>query len=390
MAAAPTILDDGLRTAGPHGGHLRQEPKQKLYFYRPELDALRFAAFLTVFLHHGIYSFSPTFSRFGAFGLSLFFLLSAFLITELLQREKDAKGSISIRSFYVRRSLRIWPLYYGFLLLTWLIGVGFPGHQAPWAFFVSFCLMVGNVYVGRNGFPNNAAGFLWSISVEEQFYLLWPLLNQHCSRRTLQRIAIGTLPLGSLTILILASRPFVSNLTIWTNALVEFQMFAWGVLLSLGLRGRRPNFSYVTRSLFLIAGVVLWIVAARWSGVDDQVFQGVRSVILGYYMVGAGCAAIFLSVYGVQAERVPRPVVYLGRISYGLYVFHALCLDVVSWVLNHTVVAASATHHALYGVCHVVLGLVFTIAISALSYRYFETPFLKMKDRFATVHSRAV
>jgi peptidoglycan/LPS O-acetylase OafA/YrhL len=391
--AMSTILAIDETSASPIEGmpavHTQTHSKHAK-FYRPELDALRCVAFLAVFVHHTLYSMSPVVSRLGAFGLSLFFLLSAYLITELLQREKKLTGSIDIRAFYIRRTLRIWPLYFGFLALTILIGVWFPGHRSPWMFVVSFVFFFGNLYVGERGFPNNSASYLWSISVEEQFYLVWPLLNRRFDARRLAIMALLTFPVSAIAIVLLATRPGATNLSIWANPIVEFQIFAWGVLLALALAGRIPQFSVFRRFALLAGGFALWLVAARWFPIDDAKMPGTTALILGYILVGAGCAALFLSVYGIHKSRVPEVLVYLGKRSYGLYVFHELSLECAGWFLNRFAATSSATHHLVFGVAHAGLGLALTIGVSALSYKYFETRFLRWKEKFAIVRSRAV
>src|SRR6185437_12176413 len=124
-------------------------------YYRPELDALRFFAFLAVLIHHG-----PETPRIGGFGLSMFFMLSAYLITELLTREREQTGTISWRLFFIRRSLRIWPLYFAVVFLL-------ADHRA-WLVLVLFIANWSQADPGRLAAP------LWSLSIEEQFYLFWP------------------------------------------------------------------------------------------------------------------------------------------------------------------------------------------------------------------------
>ncbi|HEY0785621.1 MAG TPA: acyltransferase [Acidobacteriaceae bacterium] len=358
-------------------------------FYRPELDALRFFAFLAVFLHHGIYTFAPLLSVLGGFGLSFFFFLSAFLITELLQRERELTGTIGIRDFYVRRVLRIWPLYFGFLLFAWVLGTVFPSHHISLLFVLSYVLMLGNLYTARYGLPYTPVGYLWSISIEEQFYLLWPLLNRVLPRRALIVAVAALVPVGAAAVLLLARAGQTPAQGIWDNSLVEFQIFALGALTALGLRGRIPHFGPGLRLVLLGAGSALWLGAARFSGIDDRMPRGGFGPMLGYWAVGLGCACLLVSALGIGRQAIPRPLVYLGKISYGLYVFHQISLEVVSHLLNHTALLNSAAHHAAYGIGHVGLGLLLTGALAALSYRFYEKPFLRWKDAFTVVRSRA-
>jgi peptidoglycan/LPS O-acetylase OafA/YrhL len=166
-------------------------------FYHPELDALRFFAFLMVFLHHA-FPHQPEFwtklgvpsvlatalagiGATGAFGVSLFFVLSAYLITELLLREKEQVGSLDVKSFYVRRILRIWPLYFFFLALAVALQWVVPGQHMGWRAGLAFSALAGNWYIVFIGFPSSVIFPLWSVSIEEQFYLTWPLVVRRAS-----------------------------------------------------------------------------------------------------------------------------------------------------------------------------------------------------------------
>src|SRR5829696_7632206 len=190
--------------------------------YHPELDVLRFVAFLAVFMHHalprdaGLYirhGLSPAATQWlltakeaGAFGLDLFFALSAYLITELLLREHETRGSFSVSAFYVRRALRIWPLYFTFLAFTvFVVPTFFPAESFGLIYIVSFSLFVGNWVCATNGIPFSVAGPLWSISVEEQFYIGWPLLLRFFGIHRIKQLAVAMLLLALLTRIVLAA-----------------------------------------------------------------------------------------------------------------------------------------------------------------------------------------
>jgi peptidoglycan/LPS O-acetylase OafA/YrhL len=362
----------------------------KSRFYRPELDVLRFFAFMAVFVHHGIYSLSPLVSITGGFGLSLFFFLSAFLITELLQRERQLTGTVAIRAFYIRRILRIWPLYFGALGFAIILGWAFPSHRVSAGFVLSFVFMLGNTYIGSYGFPNTPVGVLWSISVEEQFYALWPILNRFCTRQTLIGIAALFLPLGGVAVLVLTALHKTPAIGIWTNSFVQFQMFGLGALLALALQGRIVAWPLPVRVLLIVAGCLLWIAAALFSGIADFVPRHGPGPLVGYYLVGLGCAAFILALLGLQRQWMPRHLVYLGKISYGLYVFHQASLDAASFLFNHINGTDSRSHHVVYGVGHLTLGLLLSVCLAIVSYRYFESPFLRLKESYTVVRSRSV
>jgi len=176
----------------------------KLFF--PNLDGLRFFAFFAVFINHAshslgynnnnsIYYFIKTnLLANGDMGVCFFFVLSGFLITYLLLEEKNKNGRINIKNFYLRRVLRIWPLYFFIVALCLLVFPLFENHfiadfpiritikDLDPAFYLTF---TGNFDYIYNGVTNFLIGILWSISIEEQFYVLWPLVIAFIPRKHL-------------------------------------------------------------------------------------------------------------------------------------------------------------------------------------------------------------
>ena len=157
-------------------------------FYRPELDCLRFFAFFAVFIFHTLpqqpdyYSarnipfatLIASLARAGSFGVDLFFLLSAYLITELLLREKESFGRVHLKSFYVRRILRIWPLYFLAIFIGVLLTFVDSDQHFPVKYVVAFMLLSGHWLQSLIGAPGSVMNSLWSVSFEEQFYLVSP------------------------------------------------------------------------------------------------------------------------------------------------------------------------------------------------------------------------
>lgn len=190
-------------------------PSVKPSFYRPELDVLRFFAFLSVFVYHTLYvpldhlvgrgvpmwfaQLQVSISRVGAYGVDLFFALSAYLITELLLREKEYRGTLDVKSFYIRRILRIWPLYYVFVLLAAVVPFLNPYHGFSLKYVLPFLFLAGNWSTIAFGPPYSAALPLWSVSIEEQFYLLWPPIVARLSRRGIVFSAVGMILMANVT-----------------------------------------------------------------------------------------------------------------------------------------------------------------------------------------------
>lgn len=345
----------------------------RVSFYRPELDILRFGAFLLVFLDHalphagadylaaGVPKYAASLlaglARAGALGVDLFFALSAYLITDLLLRERRSFGVIDIRAFYLRRILRIWPLYFFTLLILIPAMSMLPGERMPWRDFLAFAFFGGNWACAAWGYPPSSFALLWALSVEEQFYLAWPWLVR-LGDLQLRRIARGMFATATVTRIVLVLRD-VHHPGIWCNTLARLDPFAGGALLACFLNGAAPQHSERSRSLWIGLGVILLIGAGALGGNEGW------PVLITYPLAAGASVAV---IFGTLGSRV-RTGAYLGKISYGLYVFHAAAIRIVP---------------------SPILALSLTIAISAVSYRYLESPFLRLKERFTRIGTPAV
>ena len=350
------------------------------YWYHPELDILRFSAFLMVFVFHASGEKFASVYEPGAYGVDLFFTLSAYLITEILLREQRRTGTFNLGAFYMRRALRIWPLYFVFLLLTFLFAQPLLGTEDfPLSAKVMFIFFVGNwqFLLGRS--VRTIASLLWSVCVEEQFYLTWPLLLRRWGPK-LPWVGAGLLFISNgYRLLLYLHGPFARPIdTYWKNTFVHMDPIVIGSLLAFVLKGKAPSLSGAIR-LCLGAAGILGILAAGWFGAP----YGGRA-LLTYPLAAVSCAAILLAVLRPMTATEPgifgRGLVHLGRISYGLYVFHAACL-------------VYATKVALPG--HLPAGrllrnagaFLLTILVAECSYRFLERPFLRLKRRFSAIES---
>ncbi len=361
-------------------------------FYRPELDALRFIAFLAVFVHHSLpkeanfYSerglpqvvatFIATAANAGNFGVDLFFLLSSYLITTLLLREREAKGQIDIKSFYIRRILRIWPLYFLALAIgeawQWIV----PGDALSWQYVIAYMLLVGNWMHVFFGERSSIMLILWSVAVEEQFYLTWPaLLRKINTRQTLIRFG-SFLWIGTITARYCFAVAGFTGAGIGHNTFTRLDAIAAGILMAAVLNGDAIRFSSGKRILLGVAGIGGFIFSAY------QFSYGLPNVIWSYTLVALSSSILFLSFIGVSG--FPRAMVYLGKISFGLYIFHRLCLRVSGFIWG-----AHMKSYAGYAGL-MVTAFCLTVLISMLSYTLYESPFLRLKERFAKVQSRPV
>ena len=365
-------------------------------FYHPELDVLRFFAFLMVFCHHalphdpafwvklGVPSFLARIisgvGATGAFGVSVFFVLSSYLITELLLREKDLIGTLDVRSFYIRRILRIWPLYFAFLSLAVLLQWIVPGQHVPLRAGLWFSLLAGNWFIVFHGFPSSVIFPLWSVSIEEQFYITWPAVVRRVSEFGMLIIA------GGLLVIATASRIYLGmhhagESDIWCNTFVQLDPIAIGIIMAVLLRGEIPRFSRAVRLALLAGGATGLALGAMYFGIKNDPLTTAR-IVFGYPSVAIGGALLLLSVLRNRKSASNRILVYLGRISYGLYVFHVLGLLISDRIVSDQ--AASLLRYSL----RVCIALAATILMAAISFRWLETPFLSLKQRFTHVLSR--
>jgi peptidoglycan/LPS O-acetylase OafA/YrhL len=355
-------------------------------FYIPQLDGLRFCAFLSVFLSHAtlavayqsvglVHWYQPEWwgrsaLLAGGFGVELFFVLSSYLITTLLLQEADASGRIDVPAFWLRRALRIWPLYLG-VLFAYALFV-----RIPTRLLVAFALFAGNW--GMTIWPGMPAPLypLWSVSVEEQFYLVWPLLLSAVPRRRMRLMASALIVVAVLT----RAGLFASGVhvgAVWLNTAAHLDAIGVGALVALGGRvrlvpaARRALAAVSVLALVACAGTV-WhtLLVPAPIGAPMQTRAG-ASVWASLAFLGAvlACGGVLIAALAGEGSWLSRPaLVYLGRISYGLYIYHGLALAMTeSWVWP------PASAFAL------------TLVAAAVSYHAYERPFLRLKRRFERV-----
>lgn len=371
-------------------------------FYRPELDSLRFFAFLAVFLFHvtprdpASYSHYPLVPRpvvpwlcgiagAGAFGVDLFFALSAYLITGLLLREKEVRGHIDVRAFYARRILRIWPLYFLFIAVAAAVPIWDHTQKLPLPYVAGYLLLAGNWIYAFKGLPASVAIPLWSISIEEQFYLFWPPILRRITRRKLVYAVIALLLLANLARIALVMA-HASGAAIEYNTFARIDPIALGILLACLFKDRSPRFSPALRFALAFAAVSTLAVIGTYAHLNaPRSVAPVVGTLVGRPLVAVAAGtllAAFIGAAGPARILTSRGLVYLGKISYGLYVYHMAGVLIAEHILRTN---SAGGHRGA-----ALLGFLLTIAFSAISYRWFESPFLRLKDRFAVIRSRPV
>lgn len=307
----------------------------------------------------------------GPLGVDLFFAISGLLITTLLLREQEKTGRVSLGRFYLRRSLRIFPLYYAVLILyvlrTWLLVADSPSRTHFFHSLVFYGTYTSNWLVDfAVPFPVIFA-FAWSLATEEQFYLVWP----------------SVLRLGRTWHLPVL---FMSTLLVVDTA-AEYGMF--GSFLPMGGLGHRMVTSIATpicMGSLLAYGLhfpkpfraLSAVLGHRWSA---PVALAVLLVLVGYER--APLAAIHASMtllagavcvrrdHGLSLFTDLRAVRHVGQVSYGIYLIHVSAITAAKQILPGNTLGIFA------------IATAGSVAVASLSFRYFERPFLKLKDRFA-------
>ncbi len=350
-------------------------------FYFPEIDSLRFLAFLLVFLGHMPFAVTSFFPQLAWYGVEFFFLLSGFLLTKLLYAEYQLKKTINFKFYFVRRILRIWPLYFSFVSGLFFLSVFVIHFAYPVRRFLGNIFFVDNIFKAA-GLPNENlwSGHLWTISVEEQYYLALPFLAMWLFPKTkpgIKRIFIFIfLLLASLKLIAILLKfryPFIHSLPLSADS------FLMGVYIGI-FHKELSTISKQRSFLFFISGILLLLFVFL---MPDKSIVGYHLLLI-YPLQAAGFSLILSGI--IISNDSPlnkllknRTLVFLGKISFGLYIFHFP-------VTNNI-----APYFKTKSIPLQVSGLVFILFVTAIfaiaSYYIIEKPFLSLKKRYRIAHS---
>lgn len=340
----------------------------------PQLDVLRGVAVLSVILYHAVdivphLPLRPIFGL-GYLGVDLFFVLSGFLITGILVRTKSSRGYFT--NFYSRRALRIWPLYYALLLFTFVaLPAVHPQIRAtifershPWEAFPFF---LQNLML--NGQAFDTLRVTWSLAIEEQFYLVWPLIVFLAPRRMLKPLTLAALFL-SMAMRWSVMNGLIPPVNIYTNTLTRLDGLALGALLAVWIPEAKSIAVKLSGILALATALplslaVVWVKPGHWS----------------MYALVSACFASVLCI-AISLEELPQLqfLKYTGKISYALYLVHVPVFTLASLPAVRKLVVYRP------GVANDILLLLIALAVcyalAVASWHFFESRFLKFKDRF--------
>lgn len=356
-------------------------------FFIPQLDSLRFFAFILIFIHHlgpTNILFVENIKNIGWLGVDIFFCLSAFLLTQILRAEVEKTGTLNIRNFYIRRILRIWPLY----LIYCIIAIIFSCYKdvltfENWNRSVGLLTFSDNIFVSLYDYnPILFTGHLWTLSYEEQFYLALPFLILFLVKRNSdyqRNLFLIIIMIGGSLIRLFFIYNNVNRFAIWVLPITHFESILFGVFL--GFRKEILK----TINLFpwlLIAAVSILIIFLLPSNLITSYYLMILYPCIGVLSGSLVCIFLYSRSEIYKTLLSNKVSVYLGKISFGLYVFHIFCILLTDFLspylnLNNVVLKIS-------------ISLSLTIILASISYLLLEKRFLTLKDNFTTVPSKPI
>jgi len=371
--------------------------QSKIYF--PNLNGLRFIAAFMVIIHHleqvlsvfghDNYWNNSIILSIGGLGVELFFVLSGFLITYLLLTEERNTKQISITDFYIRRILRIWPLYYLIVILAFFIFPNFKQFQLPvyseqlvahyWKVLVLFILFLPNIALSGYGLVVPYASQAWSVGVEEQFYLIWPVLMKVFKNKL---VVLLSVVLFYLIMKYFGFR-FITHFLFWNEWLELFRSFwssfkidcmAIGGIFSYLLFSKHKILNVLFHKYVFATSLVMVLYLISFSVRIPYIEQEVYAIFFGVIILNLANNRNS----GLVLEN--KVFNYLGKISYGLYMYHVIaivfCIQLFKYlgILNY--------HIVLILSC-----LLVTIILASLSYKFVEKRFISLKTKYSKVIS---
>jgi peptidoglycan/LPS O-acetylase OafA/YrhL len=360
----------------------------------PALDGLRGLAILVVLIHNasGLDAAGSLPEKLWLFvvgagwiGVQLFFVLSGFLITGILLDNRDKPRAL--RTFYLRRSFRIFPLYYAFLIGRFLIlplfvpSLAVPGGEQLW-----FWLYLSNWALVVTGTSVGGMGHFWSLAVEEQFYLLWPALALKLRVRTFAWVCVA-LAAGSFLSRIGMRLFHVPDVWMYASTFARVDGLALGALVAIAVRSERGRamLARVKLPAGVVAGLGLMAVIGSTHGLDryEWLVQSLGYSMLAILFALVVAAAATPSTTGWQRAMSGRALARIGTYSYAIYVVHLPLKLVLLWLLPASVAAWSARAPLAYDVGFVIAVGVASFVVAAITFVAIERPFLRLKERVA-------
>ncbi|WP_452232343.1 acyltransferase family protein [Lacinutrix sp. MEBiC02595] len=370
--------------------------KTKVYF--ENLNTLRFIAAFLVIIHHieyrkFLFNVTPNLwvdnkpiRLIGSLGVVLFFVLSGFLITYLLFVEKKVTKTIDIKKFYIRRILRIWPLYFFLIIVAAFIlpYIGYfeiPGFESEMVSenfvfkLILYAFFLPNLALTLlGGIPY--ATMAWSVGAEEQFYLIWPVLNKYIRNKwKLMFSVISIYLIIKLVLKFIRANPFFNEVDkFWEAAPID--CMAIGGLFALILFEEKKHTQYIRKLLFTKVtqySVLFVVFVCIGFGVFIPFFQKeFYSILFGILIINF--AANDNRIFSME-NKITN---FLGRISYGLYMFHLIAI---------TIAIKSSQYFNFSNFIIYPVTFILSILFASISYYYFELKFINKKKKYSPILS---
>jgi peptidoglycan/LPS O-acetylase OafA/YrhL len=374
--------------------------------HMPALDGIRGLAILLVMFHHftiikpvsGVEHALASAAAMGRYGVDLFFVLSGCLITGILI---DSRGDAHyFRNFYTRRMLRIFPLYYALVAVTFLVvpsatrflsadaarTVHAYLSPADWPWFVAFC---SNFLIAiRDRYTNGMLDASWSLAIEEHFYLVWPaVILAVASVRRLRHLCVGLIVVA-LLLRVAAWTAGWSRLQIYAVTFTRMDALAFGALVAVWMRSSAEEWSAHLRRALPLGALLLAAIVALWLTGQMEYTATVMNTI-GYTLVGAlGMQMVIRAIPPDRGALVDglfnnRPMRFFGKYSYGLYMFQLPVKGALT-LLFFTEARMTSSALVWQGAFYAVAGAA-TTAAALVSWNLLEKNMLALKDRIAFV-----
>lgn len=381
--------------------NIKPSAKTKIYF--SNLDGMRFLCFFAVFCFHSIYSendkiyssgfftfFKERFFANGYLGVNFFFVLSGFLITYLLIKEKLLNGRINVPNFWIRRILRIWPLYIvcvgiGFFIFPLMkTMMGDTGNEtADFWYYIFFAANFDYIHKGMPDAPGLSV--LWSIAVEEQFYLVWPLILSILPVKKYW-MAFAVILAGSWVFRAVVNSP-VPNAHFKPHEMHTFSCIgdmaigALGAWLSIMSAKCFAFFKQMPRLIIILAYLTLFLFLFFRQDIFivNPYIRIFERSILAFAILFIILEQCFAETSFFKMSSFTS-LTKLGVVTYGLYCIHFIIISIVTALSKKWGLDAQLWQVLIL---QPVISLAITIGLSLLSYKYFELPFLRLKNRFA-------
>lgn len=351
--------------------------KQTLHF--GSLNGLRFLCILAVLWHHSPVwphmDNAPGLLKSGFLGVDFFFVLSGFLITTLLLREEDRNGYFSLRGFYWRRFLRIIPVYFLVVTALGFYYIGIKGESEYLELLPFYYLFLSNFLVGD--IP--MMGPTWSLSVEEQYYLVWPLLLLLVPRRVVLHVLLGLIALNFVAVIGGLRIIGISPIEIGPLNIKMFTATYAPILIGSGLAiilHSRAGFKILRQVLgSVVAAPVAFFLLLALVNFRPEDVTGWPNMLIHLTMAACLASIVIREDHVLRPLFTFRPVVRVGEISYGIYLYHLIGLHIAKAILTKMDWEGGLNTFLIYSVI--------AIGMAEISFRYYETPFLNLRHRKA-------